>query len=290
MGYLERLNTKDPSVLGIQTGFEALDRIIMGLRPGEMFVLAARPSIGKTALALNMAENMALCSERPVPVGIFSLEMGVQQLVLRLLCSMARISLGDVRDCALTGGRWADVGRAADRLRKAPIYIDDCAAQMDIIELRGRARRMKQEFDIGVLFIDYLQLLRPVGGNRNSTRENEVAQMSGGIKGLAKELNIPIVVLAQLNRQAEQTGQRPKLSHLRESGAIEQDADVVALLHRERDVENQLSSDGLTGIESELIVAKHRNGQTGVAPLLFIPAYTRFENRSPISDEDVPVT
>lgn len=286
--HMEKLRQKDPTVMGLPTGFESLDEIILGLRPGEMIVLAARPSIGKTALALNMAENMALCSD-PRPVGLFSLEMSTKQLVLRLLCSQARISLGDIKDCALSAGRWQEITHAADRLRNAPIFIDDASANLDVIELRTRARRMKREHDIQVLIIDYLQLLRPVGGNRNTTRENEVAQMSGGIKGLAKELGIPVVVLAQLNRQAEQQGQRPKLAHLRESGAIEQDADVVALLHRERDTDSDTPLDPRAGIESELIVAKHRNGRTGVAKLVFIPAFTRFENRSPIAEEDVPV-
>ncbi len=287
--HMEKLRQKDPTIMGLPTGFDSLDDIILGLRPGEMFVLAARPSIGKTALALNMAENIAMCSE-PRAAGIFSLEMSTKQLVLRLLCSQARISLGDIRDCALSQGRWQEIMQAGDRLRKAPIYIDDTSANLDVVELRARARRMKREHDIQVLFIDYLQLLRPVGGNRNTTRENEVAQMSGGIKSLAKELEIPVVVLAQLNRQAEQQGQRPKLSHLRESGAIEQDADVVALLHRERDTDSETPIDPRSGIEAELIVAKHRNGRTGIANLVFIPAFTRFENRSPIAEEDVPIT
>ncbi|MFO7821258.1 MAG: replicative DNA helicase [Lentisphaeria bacterium] len=285
--YIEKLHQKDRSIMGLQTGFDGLDRTVMGLRPGEMFVLAARPSIGKTALALNMAENIAVNSD-PEPVGIFSLEMSCKQLVLRLLCSLARINIGDIRDCALSQGRWQEITRAGQQLKNAPIYIDDAVATLDVAELRARARRMKREHDISVIFIDYLQLLKPVGGNRNSTRENDVAQISGGIKSLAKELDIPIVVLAQLNRQAEQTGQKPRLSHLRESGAIEQDADVVALLHREREVEAG-KPDGNSGLEAELIIAKHRNGQTGIAPLVFIPNYTRFEDRSPVADEDVPV-
>ncbi len=285
--HIDKLHNNDPSIIGLQTGYESFDRIIMGLRPTEMVVLAARPSIGKTALALNMAENIAL-SSNPMAVGIFSLEMSIKQLVLRLLCSLSRISLGDIRDCAVSQGRWQDIMQAGSRLRKAPIYIDDTSATLDVMELRARARRMKQDHDIQVLFIDYLQLLRPVGSNRNTTRENEVSQISGHIKGLARELNIPIVVLAQLNRQAEQTGQRPKLSHLRESGAIEQDADIVALLHRERDIEMLDAAEMRNGVEAELIVAKNRNGRTGIASLLFIPAYTRFENRSAISEEDVP--
>lgn len=286
--FIDKLHQQDSSAVGLQTGYTELDRILMGLHPGEMFVLAARPSIGKTALALNIAENIALASESSASVGIFSLEMSVDQLVLRQLCSLARINLGDVRECALSQGRWQEIMAAGQRLKKAPIYIDDSSAGLDIAELRARARRMKREQDVQIIFIDYLQLLKPVNTNRSTTRENEVSQISGGIKSLANELQIPVVVLAQLNRQAAQPGQKPRLSQLRESGAIEQDADVVALLHRERETENETYNDSRTPMEAELIVAKHRNGQTGRVPLVFIPAYTRFEMRSPVDDEDVP--
>ena len=285
--YIEKLQSHDPSIMGLQTGFHDLDQIILGLKGGEMFVLAARPSIGKTAMALNMAEHIALRGQEAA-VGIFSLEMNTRQLVLRLLCSLARINLADIRDCSVSRGRWTEVMERSQELRQAPIYIDDASASLDIVELRARARYMKQQHDIQVLFVDYLQLIKPAGGNRNTTRENEVARISGGLKGLAKELDIPIVVLAQLNRQAEQTGQRPRLAHLRESGAIEQDADIVALLHRERDVDAVAPGQENQGIESELIIAKHRNGRTGIAHMLFFPMYTRFENASGITDEDIP--
>ncbi len=282
--YLEKVQNNDPSAMGIQTGYPDLDRLVYGLKPGEMFVLAARPSIGKTALALNMAENIAL-GVNPVEVGIFSLEMSTKMLALRLLCSQARVNIADIRENAISRGRWEAIGETAMRLRKAPIFIDDASAGLDVMELRNRARRMKREHGIKLLMIDYLQLLRPVAGNRNTTRENEVSQISGCIKGLANELGIPIIVLAQLNRQAEQPGARPRLSHLRESGAIEQDADVVALLHRERE---ESASAETRQIEAELIIAKHRNGPTGLVPLLWMPSYTRFESRSAIADEDVP--
>ncbi len=282
--YVEKLYKGERDALGLSTGFEDLDRIITGLKPGEMFVLAARPSVGKTALALNMAANIAVRREG-VPVGFFSLEMPAEQLVLRLLSSDARIGLREIRDGALSGPRWQEIMNASQRLREAAFVIDDTGG-IDVLELRGRARRMKRDHDIGVLFVDYLQLLR-VDAGRNASRENEVAKMSGAIKSLAKELRIPVVVLAQLNRQAEQTGQRPRLSHLRESGAIEQDADVVALLHRDRD--KQFDAQAIRrGVESELIIAKNRNGETGVVPLTFLPVYTRFESRSQISDDDMP--
>ena len=285
INYLDQLHSKDKSVLGIQTGYDDLDRLITGLRAGEMMVLAARPSIGKTALALNIAENIALGPQN-TPIGIFSLEMSADLLVLRLLCSRARVSISDIREGALSNARWQEIMEAGQLLKRAPVYIDDSGG-LDIMELRARARRMKRESDIKLLIIDYLQLVRTSDLNRNATRENEVARISGRLKSLAKELSVPVVVLAQLNRQAEQAGQRPKLGHLRESGAIEQDADLVALLHRERELDNERGSMS-EGMDAELIIAKHRNGPTGIVPLTFFPAYTRFENRARIADEDVP--
>ena len=282
--YLDKLQSGDRDVLGLQTGYEDLDKLLTGLRPGEVTVLAARPSIGKTAFALNIALNMVMRSD-PAAVGFFSLEMSAELLVLRLLCSHARVGLGDIRDGALSQARWQQIMEAGHLLRQAPVYIDDTGG-LDIVELRAKARRMKREHDVQIIIIDYLQLLKANVGP-NATRENEVARMSSGIKSLAKELSIPIMVLAQLNRQAEQAGARPKLSHLRESGAIEQDADVVVLLHREREVESGQTV-GTNGMDAELIIAKHRNGPTGIVPLTFIPAYTRFESRSRIPDEEVP--
>ena len=282
---LDKLHKRDLSVLGIQTGFVDLDKKISGLRAGEMIVLAARPSIGKTALALSIAMNIAL-SDDPAPVGIFSLEMSTDLLVLRMLCSLARINIADVRDGALAASRWQDILGHGQVLRDAPIFIDD-SGHLDIVELRAKARRMWREHNIRLLVVDYLQLLRPTAANRNATRENEVSRMSGGLKALAKELGIPVLVVAQLNRQAEQTGQRPKLSHLRESGAIEQDADIVALLHREREVETGTGALE-EGMDAQLIIAKHRNGPTGIVRLTFLPQYTRFQDHSPISDSEVP--
>ncbi len=285
INHIESLLKNERSALGIQTGYKDLDTMITGLRPGEMFVLAARPSIGKTAFALNMVSNIAI-SSTPMPVGIFSLEMNIELLVLRFICSLSRVNLGDIREGALSAARWQEITDAGQSLRKAPVYVDDTGG-IDISELRAKARRMKRDHDVQLIVIDYLQLIRASGSNKNTTRENEVSMMSGGIKNLAKELKIPIMVLAQLNRQAEQTGSKPRLSHLRESGAIEQDADVVALLHRERETEAGINV-GAEGMDAELIIAKHRNGPTGVVPLTFLPMYTRFESRSRISDSDVP--
>lgn len=271
--HLEQLRHNDRSAVGLSTGYPDLDKLITGLKPAEMFVLAARPSIGKTALALNITTNIALQDDGNHAVGFFSLEMSSNLLVLRLLCSLARLNLGDMRDGAVSTARWAEIMQAGERLKSAPVYIDD-TGNIDVVELRAKARRMAREHKIELLVIDYLQLMQPVGGNRNTTRENDVARMSGGIKSLAKELNIPIIVLAQLNRQAEQQGQQPKLSHLRESGAIEQDADLVALLHRERDADGGGST--ATAMDAELIVAKHRNGPTGVVQLFFRKRLAQF--------------
>ncbi len=281
--YLELLLQGNTDALGLRTGFD-MDRMITGLRPGELFVLAARPSIGKTALALNMAANIAM-GTAATPVGFFSLEMPAQQLVLRLICSAARVSMSEFKNRTLSSQRWQlDVGSACDQISNSHIVIDDTGA-IDILELRAKARRMHSKHGVKVIFIDYLQLIRGHVG-RNASRENEVAMISGALKAMAKELNIPVVVLAQLNRQAEQ-GEKPKLSHLRESGAIEQDADVVAILHRDRGVQYEQKEDDTNGIPAELIIAKNRNGATGTVDMIFLPRYTRFEN-AVSTDQYVP--
>ena len=287
--HIIKLTDGSDEAKGLSTGFSDVDQLLTGLRPGEMFVLAARPSIGKTTFALNLAANIALRS-RPgehVPVAIFSLEMNTQSLVMRLLCSEAGIGMGEIQDSVLSHSRWNDLTQAAETLRKAPIYIDD-TGQLDVIELRAKARRLKEQHDIQFIVIDYLQLMHGLGG-KQSNREQDVAQMSGGIKSLAKELNLPILILAQLNRQAEQAGAgKPKLSHLRESGAIEQDADVVGILHRDRDavIEGDRETIARDGVEAELIIAKHRNGEVGSVPLMFFPSTTTFKNFSRINEDD----
>lgn len=286
--HLEELSKKDPSATGLQTGYVDLDRLITGIRPGDMVVLAARPSIGKTTLAMNIARNVAVESE--VPVGVFSLEMSATQVVVRLLCSEARIDAKDLRDGRLTNAQWkSDLLPAADRLYNSPLYIDE-TPQISSLEMRQKARRMYQEHGARFFVIDYLQLMRPTGGNKNTNREQEVAKMSNDIKSLAKELKVPIMILCQLNRQAEQGTGRPKLSHLRESGAIEQDADMVMLLHRERETDAGMTKEEVVqnGIESELVIAKNRNGETGIVPLVFLPHYTRFESRTRFDEDDVP--
>ncbi len=286
VNYLENLSNRRPETIGLSTGFD-IDKKITGLKPGELIVLAARPSIGKTALAVDIARNVAL-GESAAAVGFFSLEMGDYQVVLRLLCGEARINLKDVRDGRITTAQWTnDIMQAADRLRAAPIFIDD-TPQLSSVELRQKARRLKQDHNIKLIIIDYLQLMRPVGINKNTSREQEVSKLSADIKALAKELEIPVLLLCQLNRQAEQ-GNRPKLSHLRESGAIEQDADIVMLLHRDREVDVERSDEGTEDehLEAQLIIAKNRNGETGIIGLRFKPEWTRFFDMTYVSDSDV---
>lgn len=289
--HLDKLRRQDPEVMGLPTDFPDLDKIITGLKPGDLFILAARPGIGKTTLALNIARNVAVRAK--AAVGIFSLEMSSVQVVLRLMCSEAKINMKDVRDGRLSAVAWQnDLMPAVDRLTKMPLYVDD-TAQLTSLELRQKARRMKLDHDVGLIVVDYLQLMRSVSLNKNATREQEVARLSGDIKALAKELKIPIMLLCQLNRQAEGEG-KPRLSHLRESGAIEQDADIVALMHRQREIEVldrpgvDLDDVARQGLECELIIAKHRNGETGIVGLYFLPQYNRFESRARVSDQDIP--
>jgi replicative DNA helicase len=266
---------------GLKTGLETFDKMTNGLHGSEMIVIAARPSMGKTALAMNMAEHIAVHLEKPV--AIFSLEMSAQQLVQRLLCANARVNMSRIRDGLITNQEMASITAAANRLVKTKLLIDDTAG-LSILELRAKARRMKSQHDISAIFIDYLQLLRSTSRRAQDNRQIEIAEISSGIKALAKELNIPIVVLAQLNRNPEsRSGEskgRPRLSDLRESGSIEQDADLVGLLVREEYYAE--SDDAKKDAEGKatLIIAKQRNGPVGDVPLTFLKEFTRFENRA----------
>ena len=289
LNYIMELLSPDKSKLGIPTGYPVLDQAMTGgLQPGALFVLAARPAIGKTALALNMAANIALRNGGTTPVGVFSLEMSSLQLVMRLLSSQSKVN---INRWAFTDdhpqGELQMVKETCEFLKNSHIYIDDTGG-IDILELRSKARRMAERHGIKVLFIDYLQLIS-INSGRNSNRENDVARISGALKALAKELNIPIVVLAQVKRAAEQNGEPPKLSNLRESGAIEQDADVVALLHRSREEQFDQKEDAQKGLKAQLIIAKNRSGRTCKQHLVFFPQYTRFDPASDeVAEEDVP--
>jgi replicative DNA helicase len=275
---VEKLYDQKGALTGLSTGFRDFDRLTSGLHNSEMIVIAARPSMGKTALAMNIAEHVAI--EKKQSVGIFSLEMSSEQLVIRMLCSLARINLKNVRDGFLRQEDFGLLTTAASKLMSAPIFIDD-SANLSILQLRAKARRMKMQHDIKLFVVDYLQLLHSTS-RRAENRQQEIADISGGIKALAKELQVPIIVLSQLNREVERRGGefKPRLSDLRESGAIEQDADVVGLLVRpemyEEDEDERRKKEG----EAELVIAKQRNGPTGEVKLSFLKEYTRFEDRA----------
>ncbi len=274
--------TREPKT-GLKTHLKDLDRILGGFEPSALVILAARPSIGKTALALNIVRNVAV--EDNLPVGFFSLEMGAEQLGLRLLCSEARVSGQKVRKGQLKESEWATIRETASRLMDVPMYIDDSAG-LTIMELRSRARQLKQKRpDLALIVVDYLQLMQGPPGRRESNRQQEVSEISRGLKLLAKELGVPVLALSQLSRNIEQRSGKeksatPMLSDLRESGSIEQDADIVMFVHRER-IEIQKDEQGRTPdrqlpIPTEIIVGKNRNGPIGSAEMLFIPDFTQF--------------
>jgi replicative DNA helicase len=260
------------SVTGVSSGFVDFDRLTAGFQPGSLNIIAARPSMGKTALALNIAQFAAL--ERKRPVLVFSLEMGGEQLAQRMLASEARVNVHDLRTGTFHESSWEALADAAGRLSQAPIYIDDSSV-LSTLELRARCRRFKaRKSDVGMIVVDYLQLMhlpRPT-----DSKQQEVAEISRALKGIARELDVPIVALSQLSRAVEQRqDKRPQLSDLRDSGAIEQDADLVVLLFRPGYYStNPEEEDNV----AEAIIAKHRNGPTGTVPLVFIREYTRFVN------------
>ena len=275
---IEQLWERKGGITGIPTGFVELDRMTNGLHEAEMIVIAARPSMGKTALAMNIAEHVAISSK--LPVAVFSLEMSSQQLVQRLLCSRARVNLQKVREGFLAERDFPSLTAAASKLAEAEIFIDDSAG-LSILELRAKARRLKAQKNIQLIVVDYLQLLKSTTRRAQDNRQLEISEISAGLKGLAKELKIPIIVLAQLNRQPEaRSGGKPRLSDLRESGSIEQDADLVGLLVRPEIYEEDEEARAEKAGEAELIIAKQRNGPVGEIPLTFLKEFTRFEDRA----------
>jgi len=262
-------------VTGVPTGFSQLDRLTSGLQKSDLIILAARPSMGKTALALNIARNAAV--DGSVPVAVFSLEMSKEQLSLRMLCSEAGIDSSRLRGGFFSMEDWHRLTDAAGELSEAPIYIDD-SPSVSVMEIRAKARRLKMDKNIGLIVIDYLQLMQ--GRASAERRDLEISEISRGLKALAKELNVPVLALSQLNRMLEQrTDKRPRLSDLRESGALEQDADVVAFIYRD-EIYNKDENNPHRGT-AEIILAKQRNGPTGDVLLTFLNAYTRFENMAP---------
>lgn len=267
-------NRKRGALSGATTGFGRLDRLTAGLQPADLIILAARPSMGKTALALNIARNTAF--EGGVPVLVFSFEMSKKQLVFRMISSEACVDAYRMRDGFMSKEDWVRISEAGCRLAEMPIFIDD-DPRSNILDIRSKARRIKMKEGLGLVVVDYLQLIQPLKGKdrQGRPREQEISEISRALKGLAKELQVPVMALSQLNRMVEQRDdKRPKLSDLRESGAIEQDADLVMFIYRDNVYNEATSEMGAT----ELIIAKHRNGRTGTVPLVFRRNFTRFEN------------
>ncbi len=270
---LEKLRGAVDCVTGISTGFDELDRKTTGFHPGELIVVAARPSVGKTTLALNMAEHIATHSDKAV--GFFSLEMADQQLSNRLVCANAGVGMQAIMSPNLSDKHVRELQHAADRLSRLPMYIEDTAS-IGPMELRAKSRRLAKHEELGAVFVDYLQLMH--SEDRVENRQQEISQISGSLKALAKELNLPVIALSQLSRKAVSRGGPPKLSDLRESGAIEQDADVVLFLHDRSHNEEETEIQAIDEMyrEIKLIIGKQRNGPRGVIDLVFDTAISRF--------------
>lgn len=274
--YIEAIHSNTKQKFSVPTGFYELDEMLGGFQKSDLVIIAARPSMGKTALALTLARNAAV--DHKVPVGIFSLEMATMQLIIRMLCAEGRLNAHLVRTGKLPSEEGIKLSKNAHRLIESPLYIDDTPAQT-VLEIRAKARRLKAEKNIGMIVIDYLQLMQ--GPSNSESREREISHISRSLKSLAKELNIPVIALAQLNRAVEtRTDKRPQLSDLRESGSIEQDADVVLFLNRPEyyNIKNFGDDGTSTDGVAEVIIGKQRNGPTGEVRLAFIKEYARFEN------------
>ena len=273
---LEKIFSEGRRITGLATGYGALDNETAGLQPSELVILAARPSMGKTALALNIAENIAVRNREPV--AIFSLEMSKESLLLRLLASQARVDAHKFRTGHMNRDDWSKITTSLSELGEAPIWIDDSASST-VLEMGAKARRLKRDRGLSLMIVDYLQLVTPTSSKRTANRQEEVSAMSRALKGLAKELKIPIVVLSQLTRAPEREERKPQLADLRESGAIEQDADVVLFINRPNFYKTDLPDEERA--KSELIIAKQRNGPTGTLPFVFLSRHTRFEEAAP---------
>ena len=281
MEMLESIHGKHSGVTGVPSGFTEVDNYTGGFQNSDLIIVAGRPSQGKTALVLSLARNASILHE--VPVAFFSLEMSIQQLVLRLICAEARVDAQSVRTGRLPEDEWRKLSTSIGKLYKAKIFIDDTPA-LTALEIRAKARRLKVEHNVGLIIVDYLQLMQ--GPKNAQSREQEISSISRSLKALAKELNTPVIALSQLNRAVEMRGdKRPVLADLRESGAIEQDADVVLFVHRPEMFginvdENNEPTEGM----AEIIIGKQRNGPTGSARLAFIKQYARFENLTRFRD------
>lgn len=287
--HLETIHGQESGITGVPSGFPELDDLTSGWQQSDLIIVAARPSMGKTAFALACAQNAATHSERPTPCAVFSLEMGAQQLAQRMLTSQARVDAHKARTGRMKDDDWQRLARAAGSLSEADLFIDDTPG-LSVLELRAKCRRLKAEHDIGLVVVDYLQLMQASGSNLRSgaNREQEIAHISRSLKGLAKELNIPVIALSQLNRAVENRGgdKRPQLSDLRESGSIEQDADVVSFIYRAERYGITVDEQGNSteGI-AEIIIGKQRNGPVGSVDLAFVKQYARFEPLTTHYDE-----
>jgi len=278
MDRLQRIITEGRKVTGLATGYPELDDLTSGLQGSELIILAARPSIGKTALALNIAENVAVRADVPRAVAIFSFEMSKESLLMRMLSSLSPVDAHKFRTGHLSREDWRVMTQALGRLSQAPLWIDD-AGSATVVEIGAKARRLRRDKGLDLLVIDYLQLIAARG--RFSNRNEEVTSITRGLKALAKELKVPVLVLSQLTRAPEREDRRPQLADLRESGAIEQDADVVMFIHRPNAFKTEEAPDERA--RTELIVAKQRNGPTDRVNFVFRSQYTRFEIAAPDS-------
>ncbi len=269
---IESLYSSKELITGVATGFDKIDDLTSGLQKSDLIIIAGRPSMGKTAFALNIAQFAAM--ESKIPVAVFSLEMSKEQLAFRLLASEAKVDSQKMRKGHLGETDWPKLTTAAGRLSEAPLFIDDTAA-ITVLEMKAKSRRMAAETGLGLIVVDYIQLMR-AGGYRDN-REQEISEISRSLKALAKELKVPVIALSQLNRQVEsRTSRRPQMADLRESGAIEQDADVIAFIYRD-EVYNK-SDDNPEKGTAEIIIAKQRNGPTDTVKLAFLEKFTSFEN------------
>ncbi|MCH9693927.1 MAG: replicative DNA helicase [Gammaproteobacteria bacterium] len=277
---IDLLHQSDGDITGISTGFNEFDKMTAGLQPGDLVIVAGRPSMGKTTLAINMAENAAIGSK--VPTAIFSMEMPAQQLAFRMISSLGRVDQTHLRTGNFPDEDWSRINTAVQLMSEAPIFIDDSPG-LAPSELRARARRLQREHGLGLIVVDYLQLMQVHGSTEN--RATEISEISRGLKALAKEMECPVIALSQLNRSVEQrTDKRPVMSDLRESGAIEQDADLILFIYREEVYNQDTPRKGI----ADIAIAKQRNGPIGDFPLTFVGRYTKFENWVPDNYGDFP--
>ena len=277
---IDLLHQSDGNITGISTGYAKFDELTAGLQPGDLVIIAGRPSMGKTTLAVNIAENAAIGAK--VPTAIFSMEMPAQQLAFRMISSLGRVDQSHLRTGNFPDEDWSRINNAVQLMSEAPIYIDDTPG-LAPTEIRARSRRLQREHGLGLIVVDYLQLMQVHGSTEN--RATEISEISRGLKALAREMECPVIALSQLNRSVEQrTDKRPVMSDLRESGAIEQDADLIVFIYREEVYNQDTPRKGI----ADIAIAKQRNGPIGDFPLTFVGRYTKFENWVPDNYADFP--